>query len=402
MSHPAIEFDQVIAPLGRERFLAEYWTKKFLHLSGAKGRFTPILPWEELNHILQWHPPPQPQLRLFQEGVMADLRRYIDGPVGALKLNAGGLIMLLAQGATMILDAVHEVAPAVAELTASMEAALSCVCVANLYAGWRTQKGFDVHWDPHEVFVLQLSGRKRWQVFAPTRLHPLDDDSEKAPPPTAPPIWEGILNDGDFLYLPRGFWHVAYPLDEPSLHISWGAQAATGIEFLYWWMRTLRRHPEVRISLANMDDAAARKNFVAQMTKFIEAAGQGDPLGDFLGLQKAGRRPRARIRLPTAPVEQQKPLGSLSTRIRLAGQDSLFIEQDPGAPMAKFFAAGTYWFIRPEFIAAFRRLSGRESVAFQDLAMTIADRQLVGMLVAALDTLATAGIVFKEEAASSQ
>src|SRR5581483_5663465 len=147
MSYPAIDFDQIIAPLTRERFLAEYWTKKFLHLAGPKGRFTPILPWEELSHILEWHPPPQPQLRMFQEGVMVDLRRYIDGPVGSLKLNAGGLIA------------------AVAHLTESIEATFSCACVANLYAGWRTQKGFNVHWDAQDIFVLQLSGRKRWQVF---------------------------------------------------------------------------------------------------------------------------------------------------------------------------------------------------------------------------------------------
>jgi ribosomal protein L16 Arg81 hydroxylase len=398
MSHPAIEFDQIIAPLGRGQFLAEYWTKKFLHLSGAKGRFTPILPWEELNHILEWHPPPQPQLRLFQEGVMMDLRRYIDGPVGSLMLNAGGLIALLAQGASMVLDSVNQVAPAVAHLTHSMESALSCACVANLYAGWKTQKGFDVHFDSHEVFVLQLSGRKRWQVFAPTRLHPLTNDIEPAAKPTVPPIWEGIINDGDFLYLPRGFWHVAYPLDEPSMHISWGAQPANGMEFLNWWMRKLRRHPEARMSLVNMTDPEARRDYVAQMIKFVEAAGVDDPLGEFLGAQKAVRRPRPRVRLPVAPIEQGRPLGSLSTRIRLAVQDSIFIEQNAGEPMAKFFAAGTYWFIRPEFITAFQRLSGHDSVPLQELARLVTDQRLVGMLVTALDTMANAGLLFKEDA----
>jgi ribosomal protein L16 Arg81 hydroxylase len=399
MPHPAIAFDQVIAPIGREQFLAEYWTRKFLHLSGAKGRFAALLPWEELNHILEWHPPPQPQLRLFQEGVMMDLRRYIDGPVGKLSLNAGGLIALLAQGASMILDSVQQVVPAVADLTCSMEKALSCACTANLYAGWRTQKGFDVHFDSHEVFVLQLSGRKRWQVFAPTRPNPLDEDIEAAPKPTAPPIWEGVVNDGDLLYLPRGFWHVAYPLDEPSLHISWGAQPASGVEFLSWWMRKLRRHPEVRMSLVNMADPGARRNFVAQMIKLIEAAGAGDPLGEFLRAQAAARHPRPHVRLPMAPIEQRKPIGSLSTRIRLAMQDSLFIERNEGEPMAKFFAAGTYWFIRPEFIRAFERLSGSESIPFRELAGLVTDQRLVGMLASALDAMATAGLVFKEETA---
>jgi len=254
-----------------------------------------------------------------------------------------------------------------------------------------------VHWDAQEVFVLQLAGRKRWQVFAPTRIDPLTDDSETAQPPTAPPIWEGILNDGDLLYIPRGFWHVATPLDEPSLHVSVSAQPSTGVDFLTWWMRTLRRHPEARASLTQMDDPQTRKQFVARLTKLIEASGDGDPLGKFLDAQKAARRTRPRIGLPSAPQEQHKPL-TLATRIRLAAQGSLHVEKEPGEAMAKFFAASTWWFIQPEFIPAFQRLSGHESVPFQDLAAGLADRQLVGMLAAAIDTMANAGLVLKEDA----
>src|SRR3984957_15599004 len=48
---------------------------------------------------------PQPQgqkycsIRLFREGKMVDVRQYIDGPAGAARLNAGGLVAGLAQGA---------------------------------------------------------------------------------------------------------------------------------------------------------------------------------------------------------------------------------------------------------------------------------------------------------------
>jgi hypothetical protein len=129
---------------------------------------------------------------------------------------------------------------------------------------------------------------------------------------------------------------------------------------------------------------------------FIQVEAKADPLGEFLRERQAGMRTRPRLRLPQAPVEQVTPLGSLTTRIRLAVSDSLYIEHAPGEEMAKFFAAGTYWFIRPEFIAAFQRLSGHESVAFQDLAAMIQNKQLVGTLVSALDTLAMAGVIFKE------
>jgi hypothetical protein len=133
------------------------------------------------------------------------------------------------------------------------------------------------------------------------------------------------------------------------------------------------------------------------LLKFMEGDTQGDPLGDFLRAQETGRRPRPHIRLPMAPIEQQKPLGSPNTSIRLALHDSLYIEQDPGEPMAKFFAAGNWWYIHPEFISAFQRLSGRQSVPFRDLAVLVPDKQLIGMLAAALDTLAAAGLVLKEE-----
>jgi ribosomal protein L16 Arg81 hydroxylase len=390
-----MDFAQVLASIGTGRFLAEYWTRKPLYLKGEKGRFEGLFSWSDLNRILTWHPPPQPQLRLFQEGVMVDLRRYIDGPVGNLRLNPGGLVALLAQGATMIMDGMQEVAPAIFDLTASFEQALSCTCAANLYAGWRTQRGFNVHWDAHEVFVLQLGGRKRWQVFAPTRTDPLADDIETAQPPKAPPIWEGILGDGDVLYLPRGFWHVAYPLDEPSLHMTWSAHTFTGVEFLQWWIRTLRRHPEARTSLTRLKDPQARKAYAAKLAEFLTRSAQDDPLDQFLRTQHGVRRPRPRIRLPQGPVEQNAPL-TPESRIRLANQSALFIERDAGEPLVKFFAGGSYWYIRPEFVAAFQRLSGSEGVALAELAATLSDRSLVPMLHSAIEALAGAGLVFKE------
>jgi hypothetical protein len=295
----------------------------------------------------------------------------------------------------MIMDGMQEVAPAIFDLTASFEQALSCTCAANLYAGWRTQRGFNVHWDAHEVFVLQLGGRKRWQVFAPTRTDPLADDIETAQPPKAPPIWEGILGDGDVLYLPRGFWHVAYPLDEPSLHMTWSAHTFTGVEFLQWWIRTLRRHPEARTSLTRLKDPQARKAYAAKLAEFLTRSAQDDPLDQFLRTQHGVRRPRPRIRLPQGPVEQNAPL-TPESRIRLANQSALFIERDAGEPLVKFFAGGSYWYIRPEFVAAFQRLSGSEGVALAELAATLSDRSLVPMLHSAIEALAGAGLVFKE------
>jgi len=215
------EFDSVVSPLGRGVFLRDHWLKSLVHIPGTAGRFTDLLTWNELNAILEQHRLTPPRLKLYRDGQAVDPAHYLTPAIfGVPRLDAGGLATCLAQGASLILDDVQEVAPRVRDLMAGFQDALHTDAFANLYAGWHRQKAFHVHWDPQEAMVLQLCGRKQWKVYRPTRLHPLKNDIEAPPPPSDPPAWEGILNDGDVLYIPRGWWHEAFPLNEPSLHLT--------------------------------------------------------------------------------------------------------------------------------------------------------------------------------------
>ena len=44
---------------------------------------------------------------------------------------------------------------------------------ANAYITPPGNRGFDFHYDVHDVFVLQVSGTKRWIVHEPVHRHPL-------------------------------------------------------------------------------------------------------------------------------------------------------------------------------------------------------------------------------------
>ena len=366
-----------------------------LYQKGPPGRFTALLPWDELSAILEWHPPPQPQLRLFQENQMVDLRRYIDGEVGALRLNAGGLVAALSQGATLVLDAAEDVAPRINVLVEALRDVFHGQVNANVYAGWRKQPGFDVHWDAQEVFVLQLSGRKRWKVWRPTRIHPLRDDFEEAAKPglSDEPVFDEILNDGDFLYLPRGWWHTALPLDEPSLHVTLGVALPNGSDFVRWWLPRLRRHAEVRANLPLESDPASRRELVATILKLLES--ENDPLGSFLRAHQAARYTRPRLRLPMAPMDQNQPL-TKTTRIRLAAVHSLFIEPEPDGRGA-LQASGKRWVLRAELVPVLKSLRADTSVALQDLCAGLSP-EVEATLKYALETLAGLGVIFKESA----
>ena len=60
-----------------------------------------------------------------------------------------------------------------------------------------------------------------------------------------PDIHVLLLEAGDLLYIPRGWWHVAMPLDEPTLHLTVGVNNLTGADFLRWFADRLRRVDDV-------------------------------------------------------------------------------------------------------------------------------------------------------------
>jgi len=390
-----LAFDDVITPVSRGSFIAEFWNKSFLHLPGQAGRFQSLLTWDELNSILEQDWLKQPVLRLFQDGSPVVESRYMKQVGTGSRLDAGGLTACLSQGATLIVSYIGDLAPRIRGLAESCEEALQAHTNANLYAGFRSQKGFDLHWDTHDTMMLQLAGRKRWKVYRPTRLHPLTDDVAVAPKPTEEPIWDGILEDGDMIYIPRGWWHIAYPLDEPSLHLTFGFETLTGVTFLNWLVGKLRGHPEVRMEVPRLGDEATRKQYVAGLRRLLTDAWNDEILTSFLRDWDSRRYIRPRTGLPFAPARQNAPL-TMETRIRLAGKYCLSFERDVGGEIAHFDASGRQWVCSVELIPALETLSGKHSLSVQELCAKLPSEGARVKLRVLLTALAMTGAILKE------
>lgn len=76
--------------------------------------------------------------------------------------------------------------------------------------------------DDIDAFLLQTEGRKHWKVYAPSDKdqRPLEEMEE----PKDNLVFDGWLNAGDLLYLPRGFIHCAHTDSKhDSLHVTTSA-----------------------------------------------------------------------------------------------------------------------------------------------------------------------------------
>lgn len=175
----------------------------------------------------------------------------------------------LAMGRSVRVNSIQRFAPHVRELAANMTQAISMPINVNMYLSPGSgSKALDRHYDTHDVFVLQIHGRKIWRLFdspveAPLEFLPLQrhesidqmkrsrlkKNLQNAKSTTL--VSEFVLASGDLLYLPRGAWHEAEsPIGEVSCHLTVGVQAVTYLELTALLLAEYaKNHPSLRHAL---------------------------------------------------------------------------------------------------------------------------------------------------------
>jgi hypothetical protein len=137
------------------------------------------------------------------------------------------------RGASVVLQGLHMTWHPLAVYCRELEARLGHPAQANAYLTPRRSQGLPVHHDTHDVFVLQVSGSKRWLVYEPVLELPLRD--QRYSPDSGGPgetVLDVVLGAGDTLYLPRGWLHQALTSEDDSLHLTIGVTVVAWISAL--------------------------------------------------------------------------------------------------------------------------------------------------------------------------
>ncbi len=178
-----------------------------------------------------------PFIRVAKDGSTLPTRDFTSGGgVGAGiadQVDDSKLSALFADGATLVLQALHRTWPPLIDFTQQLATELGHPVQVNAYVTPPQSRGFDDHYDVHDVVVLQVSGRKRWRIHEPVHPAPLRDqpwtDRREAVAEAAatPPLIDAVMQPGDCLYLPRGYLHAATALGDVSTHLTFGVHTWT-------------------------------------------------------------------------------------------------------------------------------------------------------------------------------
>lgn len=303
-------FEAFLAPFSANRFLNEFYSRRPLHIAGVRDRFRHLLPWEDLNQILLQQRLDD-RLRLAREGKILEKGKFMKNAAGGTpRLDLSMLNELFQQGWTLVVDFIDEAYAPITELCRMLELVLREYVSTNAYAGWYTTQGFDTHWDDQDVIIVQVAGRKHWRVFEPERKHPVEADKALGLKLSKDqsPAWEGDISAGDLLYIPRGWWHDAVPVGEPTLHLTLTIVRKTGLDFMYHLVKRLRERVEIRADLPRFASAAEQQAYMASLHQACGEALQDLSLEAYLREVDAAAEARVRPSFPWSAMLDSQPL----------------------------------------------------------------------------------------------
>jgi ribosomal protein L16 Arg81 hydroxylase len=259
---PGAEGPRIDFGLNEAEFSTKYFEQRpYLHRGGLHDR---SLDWAELEAMLHTLEPTEAGVQLFSQGLVPS-PTYTDtrAEFGLLRrrISKPHLYNHLSSGSTLVINRVENHSIHALRLCSEVRRFSGHPATSNLYVTFGGPGTFGKHWDTHDVFVLQLAGRKHWKVFEPTTPLPLNHQtSERSTTPCpARAVVDIALEEGDLLYIPRGWWHEVAPLDVASIHLSVGVYAVTAYDFIMWTLaRELAEDNDLRAALCRTNPQTIR------------------------------------------------------------------------------------------------------------------------------------------------
>ncbi|MER5890207.1 cupin domain-containing protein [Streptomyces sp. NPDC001941] len=312
----------------RDAFARDVWAREPL-LTRAASDFADVFSAAAVDELVSRRGLRTPFLRVAKNGATLPEGSFTSpGGVGATiadQLDDTKLWRAFEDGATLVLQALQRTWEPVADLVSALSAELGHPVQANAYVTPPQNRGFDHHYDVHDVFVLQVSGTKRWIIHEPVRTDPLRDEPWTDRRPEVAEAAEGgarldaVLGPGDVLYLPRGWLHAAEAQGEVSIHLTLGVHAwtrhALAEQLLRAALEELRDDPWMRGSLPlGTEGPDGELAFVRE--RLAEALATADPAPLFHRARRGQARPA-----PLGPLAQLAAVQRLApgAAVRLRG-----------------------------------------------------------------------------------
>lgn len=332
---PCLEW--LIAPISKSAFFEQYFEKQALLVKRDEpDYFAGLLSLDEIDRVITTLGQGSHEIILKNAKRELTTEDYMIDDA----LDVAKVYQLFGEGSTITLAFLDTVVPPLTQFCRSLENEFTCPFQTNVYLTPPNAQGAKIHYDTHDVFVMQVAGSKKWTIYGtPVELPlPRQDYDATVHQPGAPTM-EFELEAGDVAYLPRGAVHEARSTDTVSLHITAGILRYTWTDLLLEFAAgAALRDPAFRKSLppgfarAEFDRAQARETLRKLLQRAADSDGFDAALDHFVDdfLSKCPPRLRGQM-AQVAAADQLTPESIAGVRDSaifriLSSDDSLTVE----------------------------------------------------------------------------
>lgn len=202
-------------------FLEKHFTRLPFSRPGGARQFRDLLSWTTVENIVRED---KSVLRVVKDGKMVS--DYV-------KLSMDEIRARHKDGQTLLVRFAEKSDKKLNDLAQDFARSFRTDVDIQLYCTPEGHNAFGWHYDVEEVFILQCQGSKHYTI-RPNTIHPnplvksipKDQGYENEKSTTAIQV---TLEEGDWLYIPSGWWHRAETKRE-SMHISIGLMPRSALD----------------------------------------------------------------------------------------------------------------------------------------------------------------------------
>jgi bifunctional lysine-specific demethylase and histidyl-hydroxylase NO66 len=301
----------MIAPLTPEEFFRTHYEKAYFHSKVVNPALDDLLSIDRIDEIIADSELPASSISMAKSGqaIPSGEFTFANGVV-----DRGAVLDNFRDGATIILPQLHFADGNLYEFCLSLQRAFGARTQTNIYMTPPGEHGFGIHYDDHDVFVLQVAGAKDWEIYGDRETLPYRGEGFRKDRDDTGELKDSfLLETGQCLYVPRGTAHrAATHGDEPSLHITVGILVQTWADFMLEAVAEASlRIPEMRRSLPrdlSFDEGnrdSHRQAFQRLAQAISDTASFDATLSAFSGnfVRSQGGRVRGSLNALCSPIE---------------------------------------------------------------------------------------------------
>ncbi len=244
-------------------FFDKHWAQApLLRLGGSDASFDDLAALDDLDRMVSSRGLRASNLRMVKDGKTLPPSAYTTTAGGRATeevVNAPRVYERFAEGATIVLESLHRYWEPLTDFCRDLELALGHRLQVNAYITPRGSRGFDVHRDDHDVFVLQVSGSKHWIVYD-------RQDEERV-------LVDQDIERGACLYIPRGWPHAATAGTRSSAHLTVGILTHDSIDVVREIAKLAEQEPafQERLPTGSTTDATSLRDTLERHVEEMRA-----------------------------------------------------------------------------------------------------------------------------------